>query len=167
MDDKIPPEAERAAREPPLEEEEPDVAAALTFALAPEQIRFDGPEPGPLPDPFVATPREQEMGRLEDRISELRVEAARAAEERAALADRLAAALAALDDARGRIAELEALAARHEQRVVKAYQRLQADDRLRQRARRALRIGLGLLEAGAISPDDAPRDGDDESSTPK
>lgn len=139
-------------RDPPSAEEEPEIAAALALALEPERARFEGAEPGPLPDPFVATPPEQEMGRLEDRISELRVEAARTAEERQELADRLAATRAELDEARCRITELEALVARHEQRVLEAYQRLQAEDRLRQKARRALGIGLRLLDAGAVAP---------------
>jgi hypothetical protein len=136
-------------RDRPESDEEPEVAAALAFALAPERAHFDGAEPAPLPDPFVASPAEQEMGRLENRISELRIELARGAEERQRLAERLDESSAERDAARARIAELEALLARHEGRVVKAIRRLQGEDRQRERIRRALRIALHLLDDGS------------------
>jgi hypothetical protein len=152
MDDKLPREGQDRAREP--HDEEPDVAAALAFALAPERLDFGGREPSPLPDPFVATPREQEMGRLEDRISELRVEAARAAEERAALADRLNAALDELEAARERIAELEARAGGEAPTPERSRR---GGDRARQRAVRALRIALRLLDPASGEADSARR----------
>lgn len=59
-----------------------------------------------------------------------------------------------------RVAELEALTARHEDRVVKAYQKIKGDERIREKTRKALAIALQLLEdrgAGAASADVQPR----------
>jgi CheY-like chemotaxis protein len=49
-------------------------------------------------------------------------------------------------DLRRRLAELEAQAARHEERVVKAYQKIKGDERLREKVRKALGVALQLLD---------------------
>jgi hypothetical protein len=98
-------------------------------------------------------------------------ELARLEGERAGLADELARAREELAQARRRIAELEGVAARHEQRVVKAYQRLTSDARAREKARKAIAIALQLLEGAAPqAPDAQGRTGDtpsESTSTPK
>jgi chromosome segregation ATPase len=61
-------------------------------------------------------------------------------------------------DLRKRVQELEAQAARHEERVVKAYQKIKGDERLKEKIRKALGVALQLLderlppESGADAP---------------
>jgi CRISPR/Cas system-associated protein Cas10 (large subunit of type III CRISPR-Cas system) len=61
-------------------------------------------------------------------------------------------------DLRKRLAELEAQAVRHEERVVKAYQKIKGDERLKEKIRKALGVALQLLderlppESGADAP---------------
>jgi DNA-binding response OmpR family regulator len=45
-----------------------------------------------------------------------------------------------------RVAELEAQTAKHEERVVKAYQKIKGDEKIREKTRKALAIALQLLE---------------------
>jgi CheY-like chemotaxis protein len=52
----------------------------------------------------------------------------------------------------GRIAELEALVARHEERVVRAYQKIRADEKVREKVRKAVAIAGQLLDDG-VAPD--------------
>jgi CheY-like chemotaxis protein len=49
---------------------------------------------------------------------------------------------------RKRIAELEAANAKHEERIVKAYQKIKADEKVRDKARKALAIAGQLLDEG-------------------
>jgi len=65
-----------------------------------------------------------------------------------------------LADARKRVAELEAQNAKHEERVVKAYQKIKGDEKIREKTRKALAIALQLLEervTGAAPADVQPR----------
>ena len=55
-----------------------------------------------------------------------------------------------------RVAELEALLAKHEERVVKAYQKIKNDEKIREKTRKALTIALQLLEERG--PNGAPAD---------
>jgi hypothetical protein len=50
-----------------------------------------------------------------------------------------------------RISELEAANAKNEERVVKAYLKIKGDEKLRDKARKALAISLQLLEEGLPS----------------
>ena len=50
---------------------------------------------------------------------------------------------------RKRISDLEAANAKNEERVVKAYQKIKADEKVRDKVRKALAIATQLLEEGA------------------
>ena len=52
------------------------------------------------------------------------------------------------------MAELEAAGAKNEERVLKAYQRLKSDERVKDKVRKALAIAAQLLDEGA--PAEAP-----------
>ncbi|HZY03371.1 MAG TPA: response regulator [Anaeromyxobacteraceae bacterium] len=52
-------------------------------------------------------------------------------------------------DLRHRVQELEAATAKHEERVVKAYQKIKSDEKLREKTRKALTIALQLLDERA------------------
>lgn len=132
----------------------PAVAVPAPIAPAPAAPPARAAPPSPPPP---AAPRQRdgdpgEAARLQDRISELRLEAARVAEERERLAARLAVAERERDEARARASELEAIVAKHEARVVKAYERLKGDEAVKEKTRRALAIALQLLEEGAAPP---------------
>jgi DNA-binding response OmpR family regulator len=58
----------------------------------------------------------------------------------------------ALRDREKRVAELEAQNAKHEERVVKAYQKIKGDEKIREKARKALAIALQLLEDRSAPP---------------
>jgi DNA-binding response OmpR family regulator len=81
-------------------------------------------------------------------------ERAAAAEERSAEAAARAQALgreldverARVAELKKRVAELEAQTTRHEERVVKAYQKIKGDEKIREKTRKALAIALQLLE---------------------
>jgi DNA-binding response OmpR family regulator len=63
-------------------------------------------------------------------------------------------------DAERRIADLEAQNTKHEERVVKAYQKIKGDEKLREKTRKALAIALQLLEertTAAAPPEVQPR----------
>ncbi|HUK66731.1 MAG TPA: response regulator [Anaeromyxobacteraceae bacterium] len=63
-------------------------------------------------------------------------------------------------DLRRRVSELEAQNAKHEERVVKAYQKIKGDEKIREKTRKALGIALQLLEeraAGATPSEVQPR----------
>jgi CheY-like chemotaxis protein len=62
-------------------------------------------------------------------------------------------------DLRKRVSELEAANAKNEERVVKAYQKIKADEKVRDKVRKALAIATQLLEEGlpAESPADKER----------
>jgi CheY-like chemotaxis protein len=49
-------------------------------------------------------------------------------------------------DLQKRVQELEAVNAKHEERVVKAYQKIKSDEKIREKTRKALAIALQLLE---------------------
>jgi hypothetical protein len=55
-----------------------------------------------------------------------------------------------LAEARKRIGELEAQNGKHEERVVKAYQKIKTDEKVREKARKALAIALQLLDDRAV-----------------
>jgi hypothetical protein len=134
-----------AEREP--EPEPPCAAAPVAEGAAP-------PASAPAPDvaaaPAPADERDAEIARLQDRISELRIAAGRSGEVRARLEAELAAASRERDEARRRVVELERQLVNHEQRVVKAYQRLKGDEQVRERTRRALAIALQLLDESGV-----------------
>jgi CheY-like chemotaxis protein len=54
-----------------------------------------------------------------------------------------------------RVAELEAANAKNEERVVKAYQKIKSDEKVREKVRKALAIAAQLLDDGALPPDSA------------
>jgi CheY-like chemotaxis protein len=54
-----------------------------------------------------------------------------------------------------RIAELEAANAKNEERVVKAYQKIKSDEKVREKVRKALGIAAQLLDDGALPADSA------------
>jgi CheY-like chemotaxis protein len=86
---------------------------------------------------------------------------------RQALSDLRGQGDAATAEARRRISELEAVVAdleaqnaKHEERIVKAYQKIKGDEKMREKTRKALAIALQLLEdrpAHAAVNDDQPR----------
>lgn len=109
----------------------------------------------------------QARERAEELARELQVVQARAGEHESALAalqpelESLRAGLAEAQDAAAssrveaervlaereqRLGELEAQNAKHEERVVKAYQKIKGDEKMREKARKALTIALQLLE---------------------
>jgi hypothetical protein len=49
-------------------------------------------------------------------------------------------------EAERRVTELEAVNAKHEERVVKAYQKIKSDEKIREKTRKALAIALQLLD---------------------
>ncbi len=61
-------------------------------------------------------------------------------------------------DLRKRVTELEATNAKNEERVVKAYQKIKADEKVRDKVRKALAIATQLLEEGLPAESAADRD---------
>lgn len=57
-----------------------------------------------------------------------------------------------LAELRKRIAQLEGQLAQHEERILKAYQRIRGDDKRREKTRKALGIALQILEDRAVVP---------------
>jgi hypothetical protein len=47
------------------------------------------------------------------------------------------------------VQDLEASAAKNEERVLKAYQKIKGDERLREKVRKALAIAIQLIDEGA------------------
>ena len=100
---------------------------------------------------------ESELGALRPRLATLQGELAEArtvVESSRADSERAAGELAK------RVAELEALLAKHEDRVVKAYQKIKNDEKIREKTRKALTIALQLLEErgpNGSAPDVQPR----------
>ncbi len=121
-----------------------------------------------------ASAAERELGELRARAEE----AERAAAEKGAAAAEAAGRMAALEreleelktellvareeaegvrgevddravQLRRRVQELESATAKHEERVVKAYQKIKSDEKLREKTRKALTIALQLLEERA------------------
>jgi CheY-like chemotaxis protein len=83
---------------------------------------------------------------LRTRVEELEAEvetARREAEEARGQVDRRTAEI------RVRLQEIEAAASKNEERVLKAYQKIKGDERLREKVRKALAIALQLLDEGA------------------
>ena len=68
-----------------------------------------------------------------------------------------------LAQTRDRIAELEAKVADYEDQIVRAFQRIRADDKTTEKTRRALAVALALLDERANAPAQAPRATADES----
>ena len=62
-----------------------------------------------------------------------------------------------LAQTRDRIAELEAKVADYEDQIVRAFQRIRADDKTTEKTRRALSVALALLDERANAPAPAPR----------
>jgi CheY-like chemotaxis protein len=100
---------------------------------------------------------ESELGALRPQLATLQGELAEArtvVESSRADSERAAGELAK------RVAELEALLAKHEDRVVKAYQKIKNDEKIREKTRKALTIALQLLEErgpNGSAPDVQPR----------
>jgi CheY-like chemotaxis protein len=61
-------------------------------------------------------------------------------------------------DLRSRLAEVEAESAKNEERIVKAYQKIKADERIRDKVRKALAIAAQLLEEGPAPDAGAEKD---------
>jgi CheY-like chemotaxis protein len=66
---------------------------------------------------------------------------------------------------RQRVTELEALSAKHEDRVLRAYQKIKGDEKVKDRVRKAIAIAAQLLEEG-LPADPAPADKDREKERP-
>jgi CheY-like chemotaxis protein len=152
---------------------EADLAAALDEAgRAAERARAAEDEVAALRERLAET--EARAGDAESRVEEARAEARRARAEAAGAATKLAELDRALEglrtdlvvargeaegargevekrtgELRRRVAELEAANAKHEERVLKAYQRLKGDERVKDKVRKALAIAAQLLEEGA------------------
>ena len=116
--------------------------------------------------------------RLAQEVESLRARVAAQEGEVAALQPQLDSARQALADLRGQgdtvasegqrrvseleatVAELQAQNAKHEERIVKAYQKIKGDEKMREKSRKALSIALQLLEdrpAQLAASDDQPR----------
>jgi CheY-like chemotaxis protein len=61
-------------------------------------------------------------------------------------------------DLRRRLSEAEAASAKNEERVVRAYQKIKADEKVRDKVRKAIAIAAQLLEEGLSSADPAEKD---------
>ncbi len=61
-------------------------------------------------------------------------------------------------DLRRRLADAEAASAKNEERVVKAYQKIKADEKVRDKVRKAIAIAAQLLEEGLPAADAAEKD---------
>jgi uncharacterized coiled-coil protein SlyX len=57
-----------------------------------------------------------------------------------------------LAQSRDRIAELEGKVADYEDQIVRAFQRIRADDKTAEKTRRALAVALALLDERAAAP---------------
>jgi len=116
--------------------------------------------------------------RLAQEVESLRARVAAQEGEVAALQPQLDSARQALADLRGQgdtvasegqrrvseleatVAEIQAQNAKHEERIVKAYQKIKGDEKMREKTRKALAIALQLLEdrpAQLAASDDQPR----------
>jgi CheY-like chemotaxis protein len=62
------------------------------------------------------------------------------------------------EDLRRRLADAEAASAKNEERVVKAYQKIKADEKVRDKVRKAIAIAAQLLEEGLPAADPAEKD---------
>jgi len=118
-------------------------AAALEKDLAAQRLRLEEAEQ-------LASQRGAEVAEalaraesLERSLEEARVEVSVSRNEAGALrgeADRRTS------DLKRRVQELEGQTARHEERVVKAYQKIKSDEKLKEKTRKALAIALQLLD---------------------
>ncbi len=96
-----------------------------------------------------ASEHEEDLAALRPELEKLRSDLSTA---RAQVDGAGAEAERRLSDAKRRIAELEAQNAKHEERVVKAYQKIKGDEKIREKTRKALAIALQLLEERAPGP---------------
>ena len=72
--------------------------------------------------------------------------AAAAAEARRAAEEALAASEGRAATLTGRLQDLEGQVAQHEERVLRAYQKIKSDEKLREKTRKALAMVLQILE---------------------
>jgi DNA-binding response OmpR family regulator len=89
------------------------------------------------------------VAELEKRVEELEAEHSALAGEKELLSEER-------EELRQKLAEAQEEATRNEERAVKAYQKIKADERLREKTRKALQVALQLLEdrAGGSAGDD-------------
>jgi CheY-like chemotaxis protein len=159
----------RAASERAAELEERGRAAGEKAARLEEQGRADAERAARLQEQLSALQLQVEEGAqaaslkvaqlaaLESEVSGTRsqLDAAQAELDaaRAALDGTRADAERRSADLQKRVQELEAVNAKHEERVVKAYQKIKSDEKIREKTRKALAIALQLLdERIAASP---------------
>ncbi len=100
---------------------------------------------------------EASRARLTELEGELAAERSRADELSAELNGtraQLEESQGALEEVRSRVASLEETAGKNEERAVKAYQKIKADEKLREKVKKALGIALQLLDEPEIEVDD-------------
>ncbi len=124
--------------------EEADQACALKAAEA-EQARERAEGLGRELDAAHArsAAHENDLATLRPELEALRTELSAT---RTSAEGSQAEAESKLTELRKRVAELEAQNTRHEERVVKAYQKIKGDEKIREKTRKALAIALQLLE---------------------
>ncbi len=124
--------------------EEADQARSLKAAEA-EQARERAEGLGRELDAAHArsAAHENDLATLRPELEALRAELSAT---RSAAEGSQAEAESKLAELRKRVAELEAQTTRHEERVVKAYQKIKGDEKIREKTRKALAIALQLLE---------------------
>ncbi len=128
-----------------LQVEESQQAASLKAAQADETAE--------KADQIARSLAAAEAGLAETEGLRAQLEAARAEQEaaRSATDGVRADADRAVAELRKRIQEMEATGARHEERIVKAYQKIKSDERIREKTRKALSIALQLLEERMVA----------------
>ena len=89
--------------------------------------------------------KEKELGALRSELEGVRGELA---QTRTAAEGAQADLERKLADVRKRIVELEAQNAKHEERIVKAYQKIKGDEKVKDKVRKAIAIAAQLLEEG-------------------
>lgn len=92
---------------------------------------------------------EAKVGELEGEVAGLREQVAALSGEKEVLAE-------ARDELKKQLEEAQASAEQNEDRAVKAYGRIKSEEKLREKARKALQIALQLLEENADEDDESP-----------
>lgn len=92
---------------------------------------------------------EAKVGELEGEVAGLREQVAALTGEKEVLAE-------ARDELKKQLDEAQASAEQNEDRAVKAYGRIKSEEKLRERARKALQIALQLLEENADEDEESP-----------
>lgn len=155
--------AERRAEEAARARAEAERRAAEAERRAGEAIERENSAAG------LAKDKAEALATLDERTTALKTDLEKAEADKASLSARLAslvselATLKAESGEKGaeatekRLAEIEAANAKNEERVLKAYQKIRADEKVRDKVRKALAIATQLLEEG-MAPEPASPD---------